>query len=115
MASPGYVEPSNAAAVERYRALLQVSESIASHRDLQDLFRSLAALLGRLATFDFICLTLPDPARNTVRKYYSSFDELRQNQLKSEMELMWANDPLTQRLAVDPAFSESTVGSRTPE
>jgi formate hydrogenlyase transcriptional activator len=67
MASPGYVEPSNAAAVERYRALLQVSESIASHRDLQDLFRSLAALLERLVTFDFICLTLPDPARNIVR------------------------------------------------
>jgi integrase len=52
---------------------------------------------------------------DTVREYYSSFDELRQNQLKSEMELMWANDPLTQRLAVDPAFSESTFGSRTPE
>jgi formate hydrogenlyase transcriptional activator len=67
MASPGYVEPSNPAAVERYRALLQVSESIASHRDLQDLFRSLAALLERLVTFDFICLTLPDPARNIVR------------------------------------------------
>ena len=67
MASPGYPEPSNLATVERYRALLQVSESIASHRDLPDLFRSLAALLHRLVTFDFICLTLPDPARNVVR------------------------------------------------
>jgi integrase len=34
----------------------------------------------------------------TVRKYYSSFDELRQEQLKEEMSLMWAADPLTQRL-----------------
>ncbi|HTS71563.1 MAG TPA: sigma 54-interacting transcriptional regulator [Terriglobia bacterium] len=67
MASPGIPETSNPAAVERYRALLQVSESIASHRDLQDLFRSLAELLHRLVTFDFICLTLPDLARGTVR------------------------------------------------
>ena len=67
MASPGRLEPSNLATVERYRALLQVSESIASDRDLPELFRSLAALLHRLVTFDFICLTLPDPARSVVR------------------------------------------------
>src|ERR1039458_5628482 len=67
MASPGFPEPSNHGTVERYRALLQVSESIASDRDLPELFRSLAALLYRLVTFDFICLTLPDPARNVVR------------------------------------------------
>src|ERR1017187_765690 len=67
MASPGCLDPPNIATVERYRALLQVSESIASDRDLPDLFRSLAALLHRLVTFDFICLTLPDPARNVVR------------------------------------------------
>jgi formate hydrogenlyase transcriptional activator len=67
MASPGCIEPSDLAAVERYRALLQVSESIASHRDLPDLFRSLAVLLHRLVTFDFICLTLPDLGRNLVK------------------------------------------------
>ena len=67
MASPGYPDPSNHETVERYRALLQVSESIASDRDLPELFRSLAALLHRLVTFDFICLTLPNPARNVVR------------------------------------------------
>src|ERR1035438_4130345 len=67
MASPGIPEPSNHETVERYRALLQVSESIASDRDLPELFRSLAVLLRRLVTFDFICLTLPDPARNVVR------------------------------------------------
>ena len=67
MGSPGRLEPSNLATVERYRALLQVSESIASDRDLQELFRSLAALLHRLVTFDFICLTLPDPPRGVVR------------------------------------------------
>jgi formate hydrogenlyase transcriptional activator len=67
MASPGYIDPSNRATIERYRALLQVSESIASHRDLPDLFRSLAALLHRLVTFDFICLSIPDLARNVVK------------------------------------------------
>ncbi len=67
MASLGGLELSKLAAVERYRALLQVSESIASHRDLPELFRSLAALLHRLITFDFICLTLPDMARGVVR------------------------------------------------
>jgi formate hydrogenlyase transcriptional activator len=67
MASPGYLEPANLATVERYRALLQVSESVASHRDLPELFRSLAALLHRLVTFDFICLTLPEMGRGIVR------------------------------------------------
>jgi formate hydrogenlyase transcriptional activator len=67
MASPGCLEPSNPASVERYRALLQVSESIASHRDLPELFRSLAALLHRLVTFDFICLILPDLGRNIAK------------------------------------------------
>src|ERR1039458_5311735 len=67
MASPGCLDPPNIATVERYRALLQVSESIASDRDLPDLFRSLAALLNRVVTFDFICLILPDIARNVVR------------------------------------------------
>ncbi len=61
------VEPSNAETVERYRALLQVSESIATDRDLPELFRSLAESLRRLVTFDFICLTLPDPGRGVVR------------------------------------------------
>jgi integrase len=52
---------------------------------------------------------------NTVREYYSCFDDLRQQQLKSEMQLMWANDPLTQRLTIDPAFAGSDVRSRPRE
>jgi formate hydrogenlyase transcriptional activator len=67
MASPGCLDPPNIATVERYRALLQVSESIASDRDLPDLFHSLATLLHRVVTFDFICLILPDIARKVVR------------------------------------------------
>ncbi len=52
---------------------------------------------------------------NTVRKYYSSFDELRQEQLKAEMELMWTNDPLTQRLTADHASSGSPAELTTRE
>ena len=67
MAGSAPLNPANLEAVERYCALLQVSESIASHRDLAELFRSLATLLHRLVTFDFICLTLPDLSRGVVR------------------------------------------------
>lgn len=52
---------------------------------------------------------------DTVRKYYSSFDELRQEQLKEEMKLMWTNDPLTQRLTADHASSVSLAELKTRE
>jgi formate hydrogenlyase transcriptional activator len=56
-----------ASAVEQYRALLQISESIATHQDLPSLFHAIAERLHRLVSFDFIGLTLPDTDRNTVR------------------------------------------------
>jgi formate hydrogenlyase transcriptional activator len=54
-------------AVERYRALLGVSESIATHRDPRALFHAIAQGLHRLVSFEFIGLTLPNEDRNTVR------------------------------------------------
>src|SRR5271169_3389874 len=113
MASPHFLEPSSLATVERYRALLQVSESIASHRDLPDLFRSLATLLHRLVTFDFICLTLPDPAHKTVKLHVleSSLPTQIQPGLEFPMvenvrQLVWENQqPLvTSHLAHDERF-----------
>lgn len=53
--------------IREYQALLQVAESIASHRDLPALFRDLARRLHQVVTFDFISLTLPDLERNVVR------------------------------------------------
>jgi formate hydrogenlyase transcriptional activator len=47
--------------------LLEISESIATHRDLPALFHAIAQRLHRLVTFDFIGLTLPDAGRKTVR------------------------------------------------
>ncbi len=54
--------------VERYRALLfEVSEAIATHRDLTALFRDLARRLPAVVPFEFIALFLHDPDRNVMR------------------------------------------------
>ncbi len=60
-------QPERVSAVEQYRALLEISESIATHRDLPALFHAIAQRLHRLVSFDFIGLTLPDADRHTVR------------------------------------------------
>ena len=52
---------------DRLRLLLEVSESIASHRDLDKLFHDLAQRLPRLVPFDYINLILHDPAREVMR------------------------------------------------
>ena len=52
---------------DRVRLLAEVSESIASHRDLNDLFRDLAQRLPRIVPFDYINLVLHDAARNVMR------------------------------------------------
>jgi formate hydrogenlyase transcriptional activator len=52
---------------DRLRLLAEVSESIASHRDLNELFRDLAQRLPRIVPFDYINLVLHDAARNVMR------------------------------------------------
>jgi formate hydrogenlyase transcriptional activator len=52
---------------DRLRLLLEVSESIASHPDLNELFHDLAQRLPRIVPFDYINLVLHDPARNVMR------------------------------------------------
>ncbi len=52
---------------DRLRLLLEVSESIASYRDLDELFRVLSQRLPRLVPFDFINLVLHDPLTQTMR------------------------------------------------
>ena len=51
----------------RLALLAEVSEAIASHRDLNALFRDLAQRLPRVVPFDYINLVLHDPTRNTMR------------------------------------------------
>jgi formate hydrogenlyase transcriptional activator len=51
----------------RYETLLEVSESIASHRQLSTLFADLSRCLKSLVSFDFISLTLIDQTEQMSR------------------------------------------------
>ena len=53
-----HLEEQVAAATERYRALLAVSEAIAAHRDLSALFQELAGRLHLVVQFDALALVL---------------------------------------------------------
>jgi formate hydrogenlyase transcriptional activator len=52
---------------DRLRLLLEVSESIASHRDVAALIQDLAQRLPRVVPFDVINLVLYDPERDSMR------------------------------------------------
>jgi formate hydrogenlyase transcriptional activator len=66
MAQPGVVDPIQLR-LEQYRALLQVSESIALNRHLPDLISDLSVRLQEAVQFDYIGLLLHDPLRNVLR------------------------------------------------
>ena len=51
----------------QYQALLEISEAIAAHRNLSELFQDLAQRLPRIVPFDFINLVLHDPALGVMR------------------------------------------------
>ncbi len=53
----------------QYQALLEVSEAIASHRDLGRLFHDLAPRLHRVVQFEFANLILYDPASNRMKSH----------------------------------------------
>ena len=52
---------------DRLRLLLEVTESIASHRDLEELFRDLAHRLPKVVPFDYINAVLHEPALDVMR------------------------------------------------
>ena len=52
---------------DRLRLLLEVTESIASHRDLAELLRDLAQRLPSIVPFDYINVVLHEPVRNVMR------------------------------------------------
>ena len=54
---------------DQYQALLAVSEAIASHRDLESLFRELAGALHNVVRFDYLVLILHDAARDSLREH----------------------------------------------
>jgi formate hydrogenlyase transcriptional activator len=53
----------------QYQALLGISEAIAVHVDLNELFQDLAQRLPAIVPFDFINLVLHDPIRQVMRRY----------------------------------------------
>ena len=52
---------------DRLRLLLEVSEAIASHRNLHDLFHDLAERLPPVVPFDYINVLLHEPAKDVMR------------------------------------------------
>ncbi len=53
--------------VERYQALLEVSDVLILHRDLPGLFRDLAMRLPRVVPCDFLVFVMHDPEHNVLR------------------------------------------------
>jgi formate hydrogenlyase transcriptional activator len=64
-----------AAACQRYRTLLAVTEAIAANRDLHALFHDLAGRLHQVVAFDFLLLVLHDAAQDTMRLHLLETDE----------------------------------------
>jgi formate hydrogenlyase transcriptional activator len=55
---------------DRLGLLLEISESIASHRDLDEMFRDLGQRLPGIVPFDYINLLLHDPEREVMRLHF---------------------------------------------
>src|SRR5262245_48455902 len=53
--------------IQQYQALLEISEAIASNRDLASLFRNLEQHLRAVVDFDWVSTLLYDPARDVMR------------------------------------------------
>jgi formate hydrogenlyase transcriptional activator len=53
----------------QYQALLEISEAIASHRDLKQLFHDLTPRLHHVIQFDFVNLILHEPTKNVMRSH----------------------------------------------
>jgi formate hydrogenlyase transcriptional activator len=62
-----HLEGQESAPYESYRALLAVSEAIASHRDLPALFHELAGRLHQVVRFDSLALVLHEAVSKTMR------------------------------------------------
>src|SRR5277367_3164766 len=60
----GIAEPRN---VPHHQSLLDVSQAILQHRDLDGLFRDLAVRLRSIVPFDILSLVFYDAATNTMR------------------------------------------------
>ena len=62
-------QPSTDHLHSQYQALLEISEAIASHRELDELFGELAPRLHRVVQFDFANLILYEPDRKVLKSH----------------------------------------------
>src|SRR5262249_43110813 len=60
---------------DRLALLLEVSESITSHRDLGEMFHDLGQRLPRIVPFDYINLILHDPSREVLHLHILTASE----------------------------------------
>jgi formate hydrogenlyase transcriptional activator len=67
MSSQEFGDQKAAALQHQYQTLLEVTESIAAHRDLSELFHDLAQPLRNVLHFDYLSVRLHDPERNVMR------------------------------------------------
>ena len=54
---------------DQYQTLLKITESIASRRDLSELFHDLAQSLRNFLQFDYLSVRLHDPQGNVMRRH----------------------------------------------
>ena len=65
---PGIPQPAaDASAEQRYRALLEVTDAVALHDNLDQLLHDLAYRLRKIVRFDSVSFVLHDPAANLMR------------------------------------------------
>jgi formate hydrogenlyase transcriptional activator len=97
----------------RSQALLQVTESIAHHRDLTDLFHDLAARLHNVAHFDYLNLVLHDPERQVMRLHLLETLREKPTHLRVGLELPMAATPSGRVLETQDPFVVSDVETET--
>ncbi|HYL10860.1 MAG TPA: sigma 54-interacting transcriptional regulator [Candidatus Acidoferrales bacterium] len=118
-AEPTALAPRSGHSIEntlrQFETLLEVSESIAQHRDLGALFHDLAARLHRVVQFDYLNLVLHDPQSNVMRLHI--LETAQPHQIQPGLALPLSDTPSglvfeTQQPYLSPDISEE---NRFPE
>ncbi len=93
MADPSGIPPIATSFEGRVHALLEVAESIALHRDLDELFHDLAERLHHVVHFDYLSVMLYEPDRNVMR-----------------LHILETSQPTRVRPGVEAAVADSPAG-----
>src|SRR5215475_12930305 len=75
----------------QYLTLLEVSEAIAAHRSLEELFQDLGRRLHCLLNFTYLSILLHDPERNVMRLH--NLDMQEPGTLQAGMEFSMEESP----------------------